>query len=162
MDPTDRKIVRLYTDGGSRGNPGPSAIGVVIFSSGDVELFRHSEGIGDATNNVAEYQALIKGLQVAAQYTRHQIECRSDSKLLVNQVIGAWRVKKYHLRKYHAQVIEAMQQFKTFTIKWVPRRHPRICLADSLVNQRLDKLELADLKWRLGVPEDARTLHESR
>lgn len=90
--------VQLYTDGGCRGNSGPGAIGVIIMDAGLRELFAYAECTGPATNNRAEYRALIKGLDLCATYTRGRVVCYSDSELLINQMTGAYRLKTKELR----------------------------------------------------------------
>ena len=90
--------VQLYTDGGCRRNPGPGAIGMIIMHAAQHEWLACAECSGPATNNRAEYRALIKGLDLCATYTRGRVFCYSDSKLLVNQMTGAYRLKNEELR----------------------------------------------------------------
>src|SRR2546422_1017239 len=85
--------VQVYSDGGARGNPGPAAIGVVVCDASDRVLREYREAIGEATNNEAEYRALIKGLELAAEHTRGAVTCVLDSQLVVRPVTGRYRVR---------------------------------------------------------------------
>lgn len=102
-------ILNVYTDGSSKGNPGPSAIGIVCYDNRE-ELFRHREDIGEATNNIAEYMAVIKGLQIVKEkipdFTFHvsRINFYSDSKLLVSQLNGLYKVKNAKIREMIAKI----------------------------------------------------------
>ena len=89
--------VKLFTDGGCRGNPGPGAIGVIILDGDNTELHAHAECIGNTTNNRAEYHALIKGLRLCAKHTRGRVTCYLDSELVVRQMNGVYRLKKEEL-----------------------------------------------------------------
>lgn len=140
----------LFTDGGSRGNPGPAAIGVVVVKykadHSGVELRIESEEIacrarciGRATNNVAEYHALIDGLQMCKELGATEVECFSDSQLLVNQMDGSWKVKKRHLRTLRDKAIQMTAQFERVSFVWFERNHPWIQRADELLNKELDK-----------------------
>lgn len=131
--------VRVYSDGGARGNPGPAAIGVVVCDGFDSPLTEHRETIGRATNNEAEYRALIRGLELAARYTRRSVECFVDSELVANQVRGDWKVKEKRLEKLVAEVRRRTGRFQTATFRQVPRSHRMLRKADDLVNQALDE-----------------------
>lgn len=133
-------MMKLYTDGGARGNPGPAAFGFVIFSDEDDRepIHRHGEKIGKNTNNVAEYRGLIEGLKECRRRGIDRILCFSDSQLLVNQVNGLWRVKHPGLRPYHEDVASLKKCFKSFSIAYVPREFSKIRMADKLVNMALD------------------------
>jgi len=85
------RLVTLYTDGGARGNPGPAAIGVAVCGEANDELEEHQQHIGHATNNEAEYRALIKGLDLAAAHTRKEVRCVMDSELVVRHLMGEYR-----------------------------------------------------------------------
>lgn len=130
----NRAIV-LFTDGASRGNPGPAAIGVVIADAHNNELEAFGEVIGTTTNNVAEYRALLRGLERAARYG-NVIEIRTDSELLARQLNGAYRVRAPHLQPLHAQAQRALKQFARVTIAIIPRALNQ--RADALANAALD------------------------
>jgi len=129
------KHFTLHTDGGARGNPGPAAIGYVLKDAGRL-VAKHGETIGDATNNVAEYTALLKGLKRAKTEGADSVECKLDSLLVVEQLNRNYKVKDAALAKLFTQVWNLAQQFKKVTFAQVPRElndH-----ADELVNQALD------------------------
>lgn len=125
----------LHTDGGARGNPGPAGIGYVLKVSGQ-EPITHSEYIGQATNNVAEYTALIRGLRRASQENISEIECILDSELVVRQMQGRYRVRDVHLQKLFTIAREAASRFRKVTYTSVRREQNK--LADALVNAALD------------------------
>ena len=125
----------LYTDGGSRGNPGPAAIGTVIKTpEGDV-LDEKGECIGKATNNEAEYHALIEGLEMAESYKPEKLVCFLDSSLVVNQLNGKFRVRQAHLRQLVFEVRRKMATLAGTSISFhhIPRE--KNDHADSLLNQ---------------------------
>lgn len=127
--------VHLYFDGACRGNPGPSAIGYVLID-GDGIVDEGGETIGRGTNNQAEYQALIRGLEVARQYGYEEIEIRGDSELIVKQVKGAWNTNDPELREHRIDVHELLSEFEAYSITHVPRETNE--RADELANQALD------------------------
>ena len=131
--------VLLYTDGASRGNPGPAALGVVLCDGFENVLTTHRESIGRATNNEAEYRALIRGLDLAAQHTRAKVEVYMDSQLVVNQLRGAYRIKESRLARLAAKVKEKAGRFQEVTYESVPRSHRKIQEADSQANLALDE-----------------------
>jgi ribonuclease HI len=131
--------VTLYTDGGSRGNPGPAAIGVVVCESTDRVLREHREYIGEATNNEAEYRALIRGLKLAARYTRTEVRSVSDSQLLVRQMMGDYRVREEKLRRLFAIASALLGTFQRVSFEHRPRLTGRLARADELVNEALDR-----------------------
>jgi ribonuclease HI/quercetin dioxygenase-like cupin family protein len=129
----------LHTDGGSRGNPGPAAIGVVIEveRGGRTEVIREiAETIGVATNNVAEYRAVIRGLEEAKQLGADRVSCWLDSQLVVEQLNGRYRVKHADMVPLHQRVTALRAQFASVSFKHVPREQNRG--ADALVNAALD------------------------
>lgn len=130
-----RRII-LHTDGASRGNPGPAAIGVVISDEHGNELEAFGEVIGHTTNNEAEYRALLRGLERAAAYG-NVVEIRTDSELLARQLSGAYRVRAPHLQALHAQVQRARQHFVRVSVVIIPREQNR--RADALANAALDR-----------------------
>src|SRR5688572_2974902 len=127
---------RLSTDGGSRGNPGPAAYGYVIETEDGTVLAAHGEAIGVATNNVAEYRALVEGLRKAAELEVDELEVISDSELLVHQMRGDYKVKNEALRQLWEEANDLERRLGKVTYTAVRREHNE--LADSLVNAALD------------------------
>ena len=128
---------RLSTDGGARGNPGPAAFGYVLEAVDGTVLAAHGERIGVATNNVAEYRALIAGLEKALELELDEVEVVSDSELLVKQMTGEYRVKNEALRLLSIQATRLARQLERVTYSAVPRAENE--LADRLVNEALDE-----------------------
>ena len=128
--------VVLYVDGGARGNPGPAGIGVVITDPDGAELSRANDYIGVATNNVAEYKALIHGLERARALGASEVEIVNDSELVARQVTGEYRVKNPGLRPLHELAEEALRAFERWSIRPVPRAENED--ADALVNEAID------------------------
>jgi probable phosphoglycerate mutase len=128
--------VRLFTDGGARGNPGPAAYAYVIEDEDGVVLAQRGETIGVATNNVAEYRALIEGLVRAAELGLAHVEVVSDSELMVKQMRGEYRVKNDALRELQRRAARRAREVGEVTYTHVPRAHNE--LADRLVNEALD------------------------
>jgi probable phosphoglycerate mutase len=127
---------RLSTDGGARGNPGPAAYGYVLEAEDGTVLAAHGETIGVATNNVAEYRALMAGLDRAAEAGVTELEVVSDSELLVKQMRGEYRVKNEALRELWEEANELERRFERVRYTAVRREHND--LADRLVNEALD------------------------
>jgi ribonuclease HI len=130
---------KLSTDGGARGNPGPAAFGYVLEGEDGTMLAAHGEAIGTATNNVAEYRALIAGLEKAVELGVDDLEVFSDSELLVKQMRGEYKVKKPTLRDLSEHAAQLARQLESVTYTAVRREHNE--LADSLVNEALDASE---------------------
>lgn len=126
----------VATDGGARGNPGPAAIGASVTDDDGTELAAISEYIGETTNNVAEYTAVIRGLEAAADLGAHAVTLRSDSELLIRQLQGRYKVKAAHLQPLHAEVQGLLRRFAETTLEHV--RRERNVRADALVNEALD------------------------
>lgn len=126
----------VHVDGGARGNPGPAAIAAVLAEPGGSVLEERSEVIGHATNNVAEYRALLLGIERARALGAHELELVGDSELVARQVRGEYRVKDPTLRELHARVAAALRGFDRWTIRNVPRADN--ARADDLVNEALD------------------------
>jgi ribonuclease HI len=131
---------RLFTDGGARGNPGPAAYGFVLESEDATVLAAHGEAIGVATNNVAEYRALIAGLVRAAELGLEEVEVVSDSELLVKQMRGEYKVKNAALKELSLEAARLARQVGRVTYTAVRREHNE--LADRLVNEALDRASL--------------------
>jgi ribonuclease HI len=134
--PAPSETYLLYTDGGSRGNPGPAAYGVVLYDSAGGELARRAARIGRATNNVAEYQGLLAGLQLARALGVRRLEVRLDAELLVKQLNGVYRTKNKNLAELKRRVEETARTFTRVSYRHVPREQNR--LADALANAALD------------------------
>jgi ribonuclease HI len=128
--------VTVNVDGGARGNPGPAAIGAVVQGPDGEVLEERGERIGRATNNVAEYRALLLGIELAAARGASELELVGDSELIVRQVEGRYKVKDAGMRELHAQVKQALAPFQSWSIRHV--RREQNAEADRLVNAALD------------------------
>jgi len=128
---------RLFTDGGSRGNPGPAAYGFVLEAEDGTVLDAQGEAIGVATNNVAEYSALVAGLERAAEVGVDELEVVSDSELLVKQMRGEYKVKNKALQELFLDASRLARRIQRVKYTAVRREHNE--LADSLVNEALDR-----------------------
>lgn len=128
--------VTVNVDGGARGNPGPAAIGVIVRGGGGEVLEEVGERIGEATNNVAEYRALLKGIERAAALGASDLELVGDSELVVRQVEGRYKVKNAGIKPLHAEVKQALRDFDSWSIRHV--RRAENADADRLVNEALD------------------------
>jgi ribonuclease HI len=126
----------LWTDGGARGNPGPAAFAFVLEAEDGTVLEARGEAIGVATNNVAEYSALVAGLRGAAVAGVSELEVRSDSELMVKQMRGEYRVKNRDLQTLFLDASRAARDVGSVTYTHVRREHNE--LADRLVNEALD------------------------
>ncbi len=135
--------VRMWIDGGSRGNPGPSAVGVLVEDQQGNTLATVSRAIGVTTNNVAEYQALLAALEKAEELGATEVEVISDSELLVRQMLGQYRVKNAGLQPLFAEARRRSAGFARFSIRHTGREHN--ASADGLVNHALDEQERAGL-----------------
>ncbi len=130
----------IYTnsDGGARGNPGPGAIGVIVRRDEEI-LTRYSQFIGRrVTNNMAEYEALIKALQLASKHTREKVMCFLDSELIVKQLLGEYRVRDPKLLPLFLKVQKLQENFKEIAYKHVSRWDKFQQMADELLNKELD------------------------
>ena len=134
-----RDEIVVYSDGGARGNPGPAAIGAVVTDPATDPpevLATVSEYIGETTNNVAEYRALIAGLEAASAFGARRVRVRADSLLVVQQVQGKWKIKERHLMPLARAVVALLEDYDEVDIQHVPRREN--AEADALVNAALD------------------------
>lgn len=129
--------VIIYTDGGSRGNPGPAATGVVIKDTQGKVLAAYGEYLGTQTNNFAEYSAIISALKKAKELGADDVACITDSKLVVEQLNRNWRVKEPTIQKLFIEAYNAMQQFTTVSVTHVLRDKNKE--ADAEVNKVLDE-----------------------
>jgi ribonuclease HI len=127
---------RLSTDGGARGNPGPAAFGYVLETEDGTVLAAHGERIGVATNNVAEYSALIAGLERALELELDEVEVVSDSELLVKQMTGEYKIKNETLQELSQEASRLARKLRKVSYTAVRREHNE--LADRLVNEALD------------------------
>jgi ribonuclease HI len=130
----DRLTVNV--DGGARGNPGPAAIGVVVRDASGEVIEERGERIGEATNNVAEYKALLLGIALATALGAREVDLVGDSELVVRQVEGRYKVKDATLRELHAEVRRALAGLEEWSIRHV--RREQNAEADRLVNSVLD------------------------
>ncbi|HXE44705.1 MAG TPA: ribonuclease HI family protein [Conexibacter sp.] len=126
----------LHVDGGARGNPGPAAIGVVVSDAEGAVLEQLGEPIGATTNNVAEYRALLRGLERARALGASDVDVVGDSELVAKQVNGLYKVKHAGLKPLHAQALQALAGFERWRVRTVPRAQN--AAADALVNAALD------------------------
>lgn len=135
------KMGILYSDGGARGNPGPAASGAVLFSvdeSGSLgsEIDRTGKYLGETTNNIAEYRALIIGMILAESYEITHLTCFLDSELIVKQLNGEYKVKNENMKNLFTEVQELLDNFQQIEFKHIRREKNKI--ADSIVNEILD------------------------
>ena len=130
----------VYSDGASRGNPGPSAIAFLVLSEDGRVLKRYSKYVGMKTNNQAEYEALIKGLEFVSSLTSQEIVCYMDSELVVKQLNRDYQVRDPKLKVLWLKASELVNRFCKVSFVHVPRTDAHIQQADCLVNQTLDRV----------------------
>ena len=128
--------VVINADGGSRGNPGPAGIGAVVAAPDGTVLAEIAEGIGLTTNNVAEYKAVIAGLQRARELGARRVKVRADSKLVIEQMKGVWKVRQPHLQPLREEAKRLARGFDRVSYEHVPRE--RNTAADALANRAMD------------------------
>jgi ribonuclease HI len=128
--------VIVNVDGGSRGNPGPAAVAAVASDPGGEILAERAALIGETTNNVAEYRALLLGIELAKELGAKELELIGDSALIAHQVRGEWKVKQAHLRPLRAEAVKALEELGKWSIRNVPRAQNE--RADELLNETLD------------------------
>jgi ribonuclease HI len=133
----DSAFYIAYADGASRGNPGPSAIGVVIFDATGCEIHREGRRVGHGTNNEAEYKAAVAALEAALGLGAKRIELRMDSELVVRQLTGRYRVRNPRLAPLFNRILALRGRFESVTFRNLPRTSNTI--ADQLANQALDR-----------------------
>jgi ribonuclease HI len=129
------KVV-VHVDGGARGNPGPAAVAAVASEPGGGELAERNAYIGEATNNVAEYRAVLLGLELAAELGARSVEVVNDSELVSKQIGGEYKVKHAGLKPLLLETLEALRGFDSWTVRSVRRESNE--RADELVNEALD------------------------
>lgn len=146
--------VIVEADGGSRGNPGPAGYGAVVHSADRATVLAESmQAIGRATNNVAEYRGLIAGLEDAARLNAREVDVCMDSKLVVEQMSGRWKVKHPALAELHAQARRLAARFDRITYTWIPRERNKH--ADRLANEAMDAAAEIDTETREPATADA-------
>ena len=133
------EIMKIYTDGASRNNPGKSSCAFLICNEDDEVVYDKSNFLGETTNNRAEYKAIINSLDKAISFSRGAVEVYSDSQLVVNQCKKVYRVKDPNLKKLYRQVISKINDFKKVKFFHLPREHKMIKKADQLCNECLDE-----------------------
>ncbi len=128
--------VFIYTDGASRGNPGPASLGVYIVDQDNQVHAQVAEPLGEKTNNFAEYAAVVKGLKIALDHQADHIVLKSDSQLLIRQLKGEYKIKKQTLIPLFNECQKLLEQFKSFDLQHIPREHNK--KADGLANEALN------------------------
>lgn len=130
-------MIKIYTDGSSRGNPGPAGIGILIIDDKGNEVKRISEYIGETTNNIAEYSALLRAVIECKKRKIYSVEFFTDSELLVNQLNKVYKIKNEGLKPLYVKLLSKLMNFRDWSIRHIPREENKI--ADFLANQALDK-----------------------
>jgi ribonuclease HI len=133
----DGKVVRVFSDGAARGNPGPAGAGAVLTDTSGKVLARLGRYLGRQTNNVAEYQGLLLGLQHAQELGYRSVEVRADSQLLIRQLKGEYAVRHAGLKPLHAEALRLLRGFDKVDLKHVPREENG--LADEMSNRAIDE-----------------------
>jgi len=128
---------KLFTDGGARGNPGPAGIGGVLYNFQDQKIVDFSVYLGEATNNQAEYKALLKGLELALEHKVKNLDCYLDSELVVKQLKREYKVKNKDLASLFVKAWNLSLKFKKITFNHITR--DKNTVADALANQAMDK-----------------------
>ena len=134
------RAMTLFVDGASRGNPGPSGVGIVLYDGGRRIIRSFGKYIGETTNNVAEYTALLYGLQEALQLQAGSLRVHTNSELLARQLQGRYKVKEPHLKLLRDQIHHLIPALCSFTIHHIPREKNRE--ADRLANQAINEMKL--------------------
>lgn len=137
MAESRRLTVVAYADGASRGNPGPSSYGVVVYDESGAELHTGCRALGHGTNNQAEYEGAIAALEAALGLGADEITLRMDSLLVVRQFEGRFRVKNAKLIPLHKRLLDLRPRFARITVEHVPREQNKV--ADALANEALDQ-----------------------
>ena len=151
---TRRVRVVIEADGGSRGNPGPAGFGCVVFSADHTTvLAEHKQFIGETTNNVAEYRGLIAGLEQARRLGANEVAVSMDSKLVVEQMSGRWKVKNPGMAELNQQARALASTFDAVTFSWIPRE--RNAHADRLANEAMDAAASGESGTAADPPPDA-------
>ncbi len=138
---TQRDILKIYTDGAARGNPGPAAC-AFLFVQNDTVIHEESNYIGTATNNTAEYHAIINALKVAEKFHRGHLQVYSDSNLAIQQINNKWKINYPHLMKLYSKVHQLCENYEKVEFFHMGRNNPYIQKCDTLCNERLDAKDL--------------------
>lgn len=133
----DQTNLTIYTDGGARGNPGPAGIGIVVYDQNQEIVLQHHEYIGKATNNVAEYTAVVKAFERIKEFKPNSVRFFLDSELVVKQLNQEYKIKNEKLGKLFIIIWNARQSYQDVSFVHIPRAQNK--LADSLVNKALDE-----------------------
>ena len=131
------RLVRVYSDGAARGNPGPAGAGAVLQDAGGAIIARLGRYLGTKTNNVAEYEGLLLGLKHARELGYRQVEVRADSQLLIRQLKGEYAVRHKGLKPLHAEALRLLHGFERYELQHVPREEN--ALADEMSNRAIDE-----------------------
>jgi len=145
--------IKIYVDGASRGNPGEAAVGIVVLKEGRVVL-EHSEYLGQTTNNVAEYKAVQRALEIVKASSDDQIVVCSDSALVVNQLLGRWQIRNSELEKLNSTIQILLSMFSHWPIlRKIPRDEVYLRRADELANRILNYGGSCDIRMRRTTTE---------
>lgn len=131
------RVVRVYSDGAARGNPGPAGAGAVLTDPSGAVIARLGRFLGNKTNNVAEYEGLLLGLKHAQELGYRQVEVRADSQLLIRQLKGEYAVRHAGLKPLHAEALRLLHAFDRYELQHVPREEN--ALADEMSNRAIDE-----------------------
>jgi ribonuclease HI len=139
MTPDPLRVI-VHSDGGSRGNPGEAACGVVVYDENGDEMLVRGKRLGKATNNEAEYEGVLLALELCRELRASSVKLRIDSELVERQIKGIYKVKKKELKPLHARTLLLSRQFEGFVVEHIPREEN--ARADGLVNAVLDGREV--------------------
>jgi ribonuclease HI len=131
----NHELILLYTDGGCQGNPGPGAMGIIICDKANNSLKEYAECIEYCTSNQAEYKALIRGLELCAEFTRGEVVCISDSELMIRQMKGEYSIRDRKLYRLYQKAKERAKIFEDVIFRHFPRKDPMIKRVDDLGRQ---------------------------
>jgi ribonuclease HI len=134
---SSHRVLRVYSDGAARGNPGPAGAGAVVVDGAGQVLARRGRFLGSTTNNVAEYKGLLLGLEAAHELGARSVEVRADSQLLIRQLKGEYAVKHPGLKPLHAEALRLLGNFDKVDLAHVPREENK--LADEMSNRAIDE-----------------------
>ncbi|SJZ71864.1 ribonuclease HI family protein [Selenihalanaerobacter shriftii] len=150
--------LNIYTDGASRGNPGPAGIGAVIFDKTGNRKEELAKYIGETTNNVAEYKAILEGLKLAKSLTPKVVNLFADSQLVIKQLTGEYRVKSKRLKPYYNEVKALLAEIPEYNLKHIPREENKE--ADKLANLGIDQLDKQNEELKFDLNELSNQLKE--
>ncbi len=135
----EKKTLRIYTDGASRGNPGKAACAYIYTTEDEKIIHKNGKYLGNTTNNRAEYEAVIFSLSELIDHYTEYVILSSDSKLVINQLNGDWRVNSSNIKPLYSEVLKIKEKFKDIDFNYLPRENKFISMADTLCNKILDK-----------------------